>query len=418
MPFVQVGISEIDTGLAGLERLGAAIGSARLVQLGESSHGVAEFAVQRERVIRYLHEQKGFSVIALEAPLHDCERAGRSAARRSAALTLMHCAFPVWTVSEVEPLVRYVQHANQGRRPLHLTGFDVQVVGTQGSVFRPAYLRDVIRRVDPGYARQVYALDSTLIADLTESSKSGRDLVSPASELQSRLERYAQLLRWLVRRDADLGRAGVPARDRLIVRQLARTAPFTLVASASPTFAPRLSARDQGMAANIEFLMDSLYPGQRIIVWAHNEHIRYGLDDRSARGILGQPSDDVWRRMGFRLLHRRSEMFTIGLYMRRGFHRLNDGTVRAVSPPQPNSLEERFGQTGFRVGFVDMRTGAKSNSVFALPMAAYLWGSTAQRLVLRDEYDGLLLLDSVGPSTRLQQPGRAVCCAATPLSAP
>jgi hypothetical protein len=44
----------------------------RLVQLGESGHGVREFSQAKIRLIKYLHEHLGFDVIAFESGLYEC----------------------------------------------------------------------------------------------------------------------------------------------------------------------------------------------------------------------------------------------------------------------------------------------------------------------------------------------------------
>jgi len=61
--------SDIDT--AGLDGLLERIGDARLVLLGEATHGTAEFYDMRARITRELIEKKGFTVVALEADWPD-----------------------------------------------------------------------------------------------------------------------------------------------------------------------------------------------------------------------------------------------------------------------------------------------------------------------------------------------------------
>ena len=55
-----------------LQGLRAALGPHRVVLLGEHSHGDgAAFAV-KSRLVAFLHQNLGFDVLALEAPIYDC----------------------------------------------------------------------------------------------------------------------------------------------------------------------------------------------------------------------------------------------------------------------------------------------------------------------------------------------------------
>ena len=76
--------------------------------------------------------------------------------------------------------------------------------------------------------------------------------------------------------------------------------------------------RDFGMANNLTFLANDLYPGRKIMVWAHNFHIRH---DNSATASF-QPTMGQWIRERFR-----DELYTIGLYMDRGTAAQNNRVV-------------------------------------------------------------------------------------------
>jgi erythromycin esterase len=58
------------------------IGAARVVQLGEASHGTHEFYQWRAALTRRLVEERGFSFVAVEGDWPDCERVDGSFRRR------------------------------------------------------------------------------------------------------------------------------------------------------------------------------------------------------------------------------------------------------------------------------------------------------------------------------------------------
>jgi len=75
-----------DGDFSDLEPLRAALKGARVVMLGEQSHGDGTTFLAKTRLIRFLHEQMGFNVLAFESGLYDRGGAGRVHDRADARL--------------------------------------------------------------------------------------------------------------------------------------------------------------------------------------------------------------------------------------------------------------------------------------------------------------------------------------------
>ena len=102
------------------------IGSRRLVQLGESGHGVQEFSRAKVRLIKYLHEEMGFDVLAFESGLFECWKANELG-DEAPHVTMGRCIFGVWYTEDVYELFEYLKETRKTSRPLILAGFDVQL---------------------------------------------------------------------------------------------------------------------------------------------------------------------------------------------------------------------------------------------------------------------------------------------------
>ncbi len=87
-------IEEADLGLL-LER----VGDARVVLLGEATHGTSEFYRMRARITRELIARKGFTVVAVEADWPDAARIHRyvqHAEERGGGEWRSFARFPTW----------------------------------------------------------------------------------------------------------------------------------------------------------------------------------------------------------------------------------------------------------------------------------------------------------------------------------
>jgi erythromycin esterase-like protein len=130
--------------LAFLERL---VGKARIVALGEGTHGTHEFFTMKHRITRYLATRMGFTVFAIEAnmpetyKMNDYVLTGHGDPR--ALLDGMY--FWTWNTREVLDLVEWMRAYNvSGRGRMQFTGFDMQTPDTAAAI-----ARRVLTGVDP-----------------------------------------------------------------------------------------------------------------------------------------------------------------------------------------------------------------------------------------------------------------------------
>jgi erythromycin esterase len=117
-----------------LQALGAAIGSARVVGLGEPNHLGAETVEAKLRLLRYLHDKHGFNHVILEAGLFSCAEAQREleagATVQQAARLCLFGANPCQ--SGAFRLLQYIQEVRGAGGTLHLSGMDPQLSGKAG----------------------------------------------------------------------------------------------------------------------------------------------------------------------------------------------------------------------------------------------------------------------------------------------
>ncbi len=71
-PISTLDITKKNDTFKDLKPFGDAVGESRVVFLGVQSHGEGTTFEAKARLVRYLHEVKGFHVLAFESGLYDC----------------------------------------------------------------------------------------------------------------------------------------------------------------------------------------------------------------------------------------------------------------------------------------------------------------------------------------------------------
>ncbi|GAA4562819.1 hypothetical protein GCM10023176_05400 [Micromonospora coerulea] len=98
------------------------VGDARVVMLGEASHGTHEFYTWRAAISRRLIEEKGFSFVAVEGDWPDCDRVDRSVRclpdaptdPRDALATFERWPTWMWANEEIIDFTRWLRTRNAG----------------------------------------------------------------------------------------------------------------------------------------------------------------------------------------------------------------------------------------------------------------------------------------------------------------
>lgn len=375
---------------ADLRFLNGLLRGKRIVQLGESGHGVSEFSTAKVRLIKYLHQEMGYDVVAVESGLFECFYVDLLVKNVSPVVAQVNCMFGVWGVKEVEELFAYMRETRSTDRPLQLAGFDTQ---SSSSVIRarPSILRQLITPLDRAYADSVARTDSLFVLRMT-GPFAGR--TPYLLENQERLTAfYTELGAYMDRNRTALAR-GFPVLDRYVLAsgQSVRSTPALIRQYLLPS-PEAIGVRDRGMADNLDFLLDEMFPGQKVMVWAHNFHISHGSNAYPAqRYSMGSYVAE----------RRREELYTIGFYAYRGQMRTNAGIVYSVRSPMPSgSLESILYRTRKRQVFVDLSRVERTPGTEWMyePIIAHSWGVTPERSVLRDQYDGIFFVDTTKPPT-------------------
>ena len=150
---IELETVQAETGFADLQKLKAAFAGARIVSLGEATHGTREVFQMKHRLIEFLASELGFTVVAFEANMPEAYRVNDYVlhGRGSPKALLDGMYFWTWNTEEVLALIEWMRRFNaSGKGPIRFTGFDMQTVRVAAHI-----VDDFLRTADPSYADEV-----------------------------------------------------------------------------------------------------------------------------------------------------------------------------------------------------------------------------------------------------------------------
>ncbi len=336
---------EAGHGFDDMQPLAKVVGNARIVALGEATHGTHEFFQLKLRILEFLASQRGFTVFAMEASMPDSYRLNDFVLNGTGdpRQLLKRLIYPIWNTEEVLDMILWMREFNRsGKGPIKFTGFDMQTpraaIETVQS-FVAAHDKSYAARLDPIYAEVTRRTKSGLSAAGSPSQKSEDHLLA----LQCR-----GVVEHLIQSRSRFLHLGVAADDVDWIIQDARVVlQYLQLASGE-------RSRDRCMAQNVKWIADH-NPGAKIVLWAHNGHVKYtnppGFDPMGGylHGIFGR------------------DLVNFGFSFNQGsFRAMEDGkTFRefTVEPLAENSLDRTLASTGIPLFALDLRQVPKDGPV-------------------------------------------------------
>ena len=150
---IRLDTVEAGHGFADMQPLKKVVGNARIVALGEATHGTREFFQLKHRMLEFLATEMGFTIFSIEANMPEAYRLNDYVlyGRGNPKELLRGMYFWTWDTEEVLDMILWMREFNQsGKGRVEFTGFDMQtpdvalqIVDDFVAKFDPNYLADV-----------------------------------------------------------------------------------------------------------------------------------------------------------------------------------------------------------------------------------------------------------------------------------
>ncbi len=267
------------TAAADLDPLLDRVGDARLVLLGEATHGTSEFYAWRAAITRRLVEEKGFTLLAVEGDWPDCFEVNRCVRLRPGAPDSPRQVLDgfrrwptwMWANEEVAAFAEWLREHNAGRPADDRVGFYGLDVYSLWDSLRQ--LLGYVREHEPEHLEQATAAlrcFEPYAEDATEYAYASR--IAPTSCEGAVVELLTRLCRERARApESDDPEARFSAEQNAAVARGAERYYRAVVRGSGESW----NVRDTHMADTLDRLLaaDLSTSPAKAVVWEHNTHV-------------------------------------------------------------------------------------------------------------------------------------------------
>ena len=402
---IRLSTVEAGHGFDDMRPLAEVVGDARIVALGEATHGTREFFQVKHRILEFLVSEMGFTVFAMETDMAEAFDVNEYVLTGEGDPEKALAGLYFWTsnTEELLDLIEWMRdyNADPAHEPkVKFYGFDLG--------FAPRAARvtfDYLRAVDPEYTAT-----QGVLARLANPYIGGRLWDWPEETKEATASAIQLVLRWFDDHRSRLIAATDSASFGL-ARQHAELLAQVIERSSRAGTPAAVALRDSMMAENVRWILEREGPGAKAILWVHNDH------------VSKQPP---WM-VGFLRSTFGSDLVAMGFAFNRGSFRAlaappapSESGVHpfAVGPAHEGSVDWALTEAGLELAAVDLRELPEDGPVaewWSQPHemrrigSAYSEGNPSRwwrTLVVPDAYDAILFVEST-TAARPTPAGRA-----------
>ena len=386
-----------DSDLSGYDLISRKIGDAKIVLLGEQTHGHGTTFIAKTKVIKYLIENNGFDVIAFESSFYELNKIWDTDMIFDEKLKkIRNELYPAWSAAEeLNPLFDFLKTANLYGKKIDLAGVDCKhdlPYGQKNYVFEftSFFLKVKIPIIESSEYQKFIPIFENLVKlkisfrEDANSKPKKNDLklffgVLDSAQIQlDRIEKTKEIEFWI----QELESLKAFARSTWLTSKLEGVA--------------RLATRDSAMAKNLFWLANNKFKNRKIIVWAASYHIAKEKQELSFKGIESKSIELMGNMIN---LSMPGQVYSLNFIAGGGSYGEWFKQKYYVYPINmtEGSLEREIESIPYEYAFVDLKNLQNMNAFLMAGISFY-----KQKVNWNKVFDGLFYIKSMKPPTYLE----------------
>jgi erythromycin esterase len=271
-------INPNDTLFTDLKPIKEAIGNAKIIMLGEQDHGDAATFLAKTRLIKYLHIECGFDVLAFESDFYSLNMLTRKSEVKINDVKDIcnnRNVYPIWTNCEQnEELFKFLNNCLKTTDSLIITGFDSRHTGGYAKENYVRQFDSMMKAYNLPFQQSTFHYE--FIQILT-------DVINKEYNSKIASIKQQKFLQYLDTVIAEKKHASAEEED-FWNQELKNLKAFVQNSWLSGDLFNGYSSniRDEQMGNNLLWLLNNQFADKKIIVWAHNFHISKNINQTEA----------------------------------------------------------------------------------------------------------------------------------------
>lgn len=246
----------------------------KIILLGEQTHGDGTSQKLKTELILYLND-KGYDVVLFESPLYKTEQNWNSL-ETSGNLDFSESLYKFWSKArENQKLFDMIAHNVHSKSPIYLSGIDYQypIRFSQPKITKE--LKEYFKDFET-FNKEEY----NLLWDCFENRLGPILYLNNSPNSRKKRERLPTILKQIEKLKNLIDNRNVHTRNDLFVKRGLNNIRNFFYAKANLNDAAQSHFRDSLMYENAKWLIDTIYPNKKVVIWAANAHL---INDQASK---------------------------------------------------------------------------------------------------------------------------------------